>query len=336
MIVTLTPNPSLDRTIEVDGLVRGAVLRVRSSHVEPGGKGVNIARALARNGVQCTAVLPSGGPDGAQLQALLAAEGIDPVLVPVHGAVRSNVSIVEPGGAVTKLNEPGPTLSPVEVKALETAAAEAAEHASWLALSGSLPPGVPEDFYVDLIADLRDQGVRVAVDSSGPALVAALPAQPDLIKPNREELAEATGRRIATVGDAVAAATELRERGAGAVLVSLGPDGAVLVDASGAVHGEAPVEVRRSTVGAGDALLAGFLSAGGPAGPSGPGGSSSGGRGAADHISGNAAALAEALAWGAAAISLPGTQMPGPYDMDRAAAHVHPYVDLDRVLTGQD
>jgi Fructose-1-phosphate kinase and related fructose-6-phosphate kinase (PfkB) len=120
----------------------------------------------------------------------------------------------------------------------------------------------------------------------------------------------------------VSAATELRQRGAVAVLVSLGPDGAVLVDPHGVIHGEAPVEVRRSTVGAGDALLAGYLSVAGDSAGANP--------------RGNAAAIAEALAWGAAAISLPGSQMPGPNDLDRAAVRVHPHVDLDRVLTGQD
>jgi 1-phosphofructokinase len=324
MIVTLTPNPSLDRTVEVGELTRGAVLRVRSSHVEPGGKGVNIARALARHGVRTTAVLPSGGPEGAQLETLLLGEGIEPVLVPVHGTVRSNISLVEPGGTVTKLNEPGPTLSPVEVKALETAAAEVAEHATWLALSGSLPPGVPDDFYADLIDDLRGREVRVAVDTSGVPLTASLIARPDVIKPNLEELAEVTGREIVTLGDAVAAAELLRTHGAVAVLVSLGPDGAVLVDADGAVHGEAPVPVRRSTVGAGDALLAGFLSA--------SSGLSAGGIGATAR----AEALAEALAWGAAAICLPGSQMPGPYDLDRTAVRISPYVDSGRALTRQD
>lgn len=122
-----------------------------------------------------------------------------------------------------------------------------------------------------------------------------------------------TGRTIRTLGDAVAAAEELRDRGAVTVLASLGPDGAVLVDASGATHGEAPVTERRNAVGAGDALLAGFLSAGG----SGP------------------AALAEALAWGAAATSLPGSQMPEPSDLRRNDVVIHSRLDHDRVLEGR-
>jgi len=309
MIVTLTPNPSLDRTAEVDTLVRGAVLRVTAARVEPGGKGVNVARALVLNGHKSRAVLPSGGTEGAQLAALLTAAGIDPVLVPVAGAVRTNVSVVEPDGTTTKLNEPGPTLSAAEVDALVAATLSAAEGAEWVVLSGSLPPGAPEDFYARIIRALRGSGARVVVDSSGPALTAALPAGPDLIKPNREELAEASGTGIRTMRDALHAAGQLRRQGAGAVLVSLGPDGALLVDADGSVHGEGHA-VRRSTVGAGDALLAGFLAGGGTGAP----------------------ALAEALAWGAAAVSLPGSRMPGPADLDHSAVHLHPHVDLDLLL----
>jgi 1-phosphofructokinase len=310
MIVTLTPNPSLDRTVEVDELVRGAVLRVTAAHVEPAGKGVNVARALARSGHKVRAVLPAGGAEGVELAALLAGEGLDTTLVPVHGAVRTNVSVVEPDGTVTKLNEPGPELRAAELDALVTATAAAAGHADWVALSGSLPPGAPDDFYARVVAQLRGSA-RVAVDSSGPALVAALAAGPALIKPNREELAEATGREIRTLRDAIGAAEELRRRGAGAVLVSLGPDGALLVDAGGAVHGEAAA-VRRSTVGAGDALLAGFLA------------------GALNDP--GTTALAEALAWGAAAVSLPGSRMPGPADLDRTAVRLHADLDLDLVL----
>jgi 1-phosphofructokinase len=176
-------------------------------------------------------------------------------------------------------------------------------------LSGSLPPGAPDDFYARIVRDLHDSPARVVVDSSGPALVAALADGPDLIKPNQEELAEAAGRDVRTLRDAVDAAEELRRRGAAVVLVSLGANGALLVDGNGVLHGEAPA-VPRSTVGAGDAFLAGFL-AGGGAGAQG---------------------LTEALAFGAAATSLPGSKMPGPSDLDRAAVRLHTEPDLDRAL----
>ena len=310
MIVTLTPNPSVDRTIEVDALVRGAVLLAIASHVDPGGKGVNVARALAANGHKVRAVLPAGGWEGGQLAALLAPAQVAVVLVPVAGSVRANVSVIEPDGTVTKLNEPGPALSPAEVGAVVTATVTAAADADWVAVSGSLPPATPVDFYARLIELLRRSGTRVAVDTSGPPLLAALSAGPDVVKPNREELAEASGRPVATLGDAVAAAEDLRGRGAKSVLASLGADGALLVDRGGALHGEAPVARPRSAVGAGDATLAGFLAGGGS------------GR----------AALVEALAWGAAATSLPGSRMPEPADLDRAAVLLSSRVDPDRLL----
>src|SRR4051794_20006178 len=315
MILTFTPNPSVDRTVEVDGLVRGAVLRATGARVDPGGKGVNVSRALAAAGHKTRAVLPSGGPEGLQLAALLEPEGIDLVPVAVAGAIRANVTVVEPDGTTTKLNELGPELSPAEANALVAAVEEAAAAASvdWVACCGSLPRGLPDTFYADLVRTLSGSGVQVCVDSSGAPLLAALDAEPDLVKPNAEELAEASGLEIRTLGDAVAAAESLRARGIGAVLASLGADGALLVDDEGTVHGEARVATPRSTVGAGDAMLAGFLAGGG-----------SGVRG-----------LREGLAWGAAAVSLPGSRMPTPADLNPTAVHLHPSVDFSRVLKGQ-
>jgi 1-phosphofructokinase len=261
VIISLTPNPSVDRTIEVDELVRGAVLRAQAARVDPGGKGVNVARALVANGVEARAVLPLGGAEGRQLADLLDGEGIDVVRVPIAGAVRANVSIVEPDGTVTKINEPGPVLSAAELDALVAATVAAAAGADWVAVSGSLPPGAPTDLYARLVTRLHAVGVRVAVDGSGPPLARALAAGPDLVKPNAEELAEASGMVIVTLGDAITAAAELRRRGASAVLASLGPDGALLVDGDRTLHGEALVVERHSTVGAGDAALAGVLGA---------------------------------------------------------------------------
>jgi 1-phosphofructokinase len=311
MIVTLTPNPSVDRTVEVPELVRGAVLRATSAHVDPGGKGVNVARALAANGQKAAAVLPFGGSEGTQLTALLEPEGIGVVKVPIRGAVRANISVVEPDGTTTKLNEPGPELNADEVAALVAATVEAARAGpGWVVLSGSLPPGVPTSLYADLIPQLHASGALVALDSSGPPLTEAISTGPDLIKPNQEELAEAAGRQVHTLGEAVQAAEILRELGARAVLASLGADGALLVDETGAYHGEASVDAVRGTVGAGDATLAGFLAAGGS------------GR----------EALAEGLAWGAAAVSLPGSRMPRPDDLRPSAVRIHDHLEQDRVL----
>ncbi|GAA3511717.1 fructose-1-phosphate kinase PfkB-like protein [Streptosporangium album] len=106
MILTLTLNPSLDRTIEVGSLTRGAVIRAAAAHLDPGGKGVNVSRALLANQVRSRAIIPFGGAEGQQLVAMLA-EGIDMITVPVGGTTRSNVTLAEPDGTVTKINEPG-------------------------------------------------------------------------------------------------------------------------------------------------------------------------------------------------------------------------------------
>lgn len=309
MIVTVTLNPSLDRTIEVGSLTRGAMVRGSATRVDAGGKGVNVARALAEHDAKARAVLPLGGPDGDRLMSLLAADGIDVVAVPVSAGTRSNVSLVEPDGTVTKVNEPGGALQPDEVEALVEAVLDAAEGAEWVVLCGSLPPGVLPDVYARLTGALA--GVSVAVDTSGPALRAALAARPDLVKPNREELSESVGRQIHTLGDAVAAAGLLCEGGAGAVLASLGADGAVLLEDGRPTYGRSTVAAPRSTVGAGDAMLAGFLSAGGH------------GR----------AALEEALAWGAAAVGLPGSRMPGSSDVRREDVHIPTPIDPDLHLS---
>jgi 1-phosphofructokinase len=313
MIVTVTPNPSLDRTLEVETLERGEVVRASAERTDPGGKGVNVSRALVANGHASRAVLPLGGADGELLASLLEGLGIEVAAVPIADATRSNVTVVEPDGTVTKLNAPGPQLSDAEVVALLERAVAAAAGAVWVVASGSLAPGTPDDLYARLADAVRPVGSRVAVDTSGTALDRALAGGPDVLKPNEEELTEVTGVVPENLGDVVRAANELRSNGVGTVVVSLGAVGAVLVGDGDAVHAESEVIVPRSTVGAGDALLAGFLAAGGE-GPD---------------------ALAEGVAWGAAACVLPGTAVPGPADLRRDLVRTHP-VDPERPLALAD
>ncbi|TDV52088.1 1-phosphofructokinase [Actinophytocola oryzae] len=313
MILTLTLNPSLDRTIEIPALVRGEMVRAAATRLDPGGKGVNVARALAAHKLPTCAVIPRGGPEGRQLTELLEEEGIDVCAVPVTGHTRSNVSLVEPDGSVTKINEPGSVLAPDDLERIVKAVLDTSATADWVVASGSLPPGVPDTFYCELGNRLTERGVRFAVDTSGPALTAALGARPALVKPNRDELAEFAGRPMDTLDDVVAAATTMCETGAERVLASLGADGAVLVGGGmGVRYGESPVDRGRSAVGAGDAMLAGYLAGGVTGGD----------------------ALVEALSWGAAAVRLPGSRMPGPGDVDRASVRSHASVDLTRALDG--
>src|SRR5438034_169426 len=200
VIVTLTANPSVDRTLEIPSLDRGEVIRATAAQVHPGGKGVNVARALVANGILARAVLPAGGREGEQLLDLLSSRDVAVVPVPIAESVRENVTVIEPDGTVTKLNAPGPQLAPSEAERLIQVTVDASGGADWVALCGTLPPGAPEDLYGTLVTELHLIGVRVAVDTSGTALVKAIEAGPDLIKPNREELAEAIADPIQDLG----------------------------------------------------------------------------------------------------------------------------------------
>ncbi|MET9886285.1 1-phosphofructokinase [Streptomyces sp. NPDC006430] len=310
MILTVTPNPSLDRTYAVASLDRGAVLRATGDRIDPGGKGVNVSRAVAAAGVRTTAVLPLDGASGVLIAELLGVQGVDVTAVSIAGQTCSNVSLAEPDGTLTKINAPGPELTAEESDLLLETVRTCAGHPTWIAACGSLPRGLQPEWYADLVARARETGARVALDTSGPALTCALGARPDLVKPNAPELAQAVGRPLDTLGDAVRAARELCSRGAGAVLASLGADGQLLVCAEGVFHGTAPAVAVRSDVGAGDAALAGFLIAGGPSAAAGSGGGTS------------PAALVSALAYGAAAVQLPGSVMPTPVDLHPEAVTV--------------
>lgn len=296
MIVTLTPNPSIDRTIAVDRLQPGEVNRARSVRIDPGGKGVNVSRALLANGVDTLAVLPLGGPDGTLLSTLLDDAGLAHAAVGIAGNTRTNVAIVDPSGVTTKVNEPGPELAPGEVAALRAAIPTESE---WVVLCGSLPRGTDTSLFTDVVASYPG---RVAVDTSGPALAAAVAAHPHLIKPNLEEMEELVGRRLLTLTDVADAGRELVEGGVGMIVTSLGADGALLTTADGQWFSSAAVTAPRSTVGAGDCLLAGVLSA-------------------LAEGADPAAALDRGVAWGAAAVTLPGSQVPGPRDISRIRTH---------------
>ncbi|MEW2284840.1 1-phosphofructokinase [Streptomyces sp. NPDC047841] len=310
MILTVTPNPSLDRTYEVQALKRGEVIRAETERMDPGGKGVNVSRAVAAAGRRTVAVLPLGGAPGALVAELLHAQGIEVAPVPVVGATRSNIALAEADGVLTKINAPGPELSGSEQELLLDTVRSQSHDADWIACCGSLPRGLAPSWYADVVTRAHAGGARIALDTSGRALLEALRARPDVVKPNAEELAEAVGRPLTTVGDALKAAEEVRSMGARVVLASLGADGQLLVSDAGAWFGSARVSAVRSNVGAGDASLAGFLIAGGT-GPD---------------------ALASAVAHGAAAVQLPGSVMPTPADLDPAAVTVTTDVPVDREL----
>ena len=300
MIVTLTPNPSVDRTIELTStLERGAVLRARAVTSQAAGKGVNISRAAVAAGVPTIAVLPARSDDPYVLELLR--DGIDCRPEPPAGDVRMNVTITEPDGTTTKINSPGATAGPSTLDRLRRALHQRAAQARWVVLAGSLPPGAPDDWYATLVADLRSLDVGIAVDTSDAPLEAIFAhldvAAPDLLKPNAEELASLAGGDPASIeadpSVAAAAAQVLVDRGVTAVLATLGGSGAVLVTADGAWHATPPPTTVVSTVGAGDSSLFGYLLG-------------------ALRDAAPAERLRLAVAYGSAAAALPGTTIPTP------------------------
>jgi 1-phosphofructokinase len=310
-VVTLTANPSLDRTLELPGpLVAGGIVRLAGATTEPGGKGVNVARAIAAAGGDVVSVLPAAASD--PIVTALRALGLELATVPVQTPVRTNYTLVDPQGTTTKLNEPGAVLSDATRAALTGVLHGHAAQARWVVLSGSLPPSTPADWYAQLVTSLRDTGVRVAVDTSEAPLLALLgagpEAAPDLLKPNSEELAQLAGvteDEILQDPDAARAAVRgLHERGVAEVLLTLGGDGALLSRADGEVWSAVPPRIAvRSTVGAGDCSLAGYLLADLAGAPP-------------------AERLRSAVAYGAASASLPGSAVPTPALIDIDAVRV--------------
>ncbi|WP_132993561.1 1-phosphofructokinase family hexose kinase [Gordonia zhaorongruii] len=311
MIVTVTANPSIDRTAEIDGPLRpGGVHRTLRTHDQPGGKGVNVSRVVAAAGLDTLAVIPARAGD--PFLAHLDRAGLPHAALDVHGDVRVNLTIADPDGITTKVNAPGATLGEAAAAALTDAVLARAAGADWIALCGSLPPGLPESWYADLVGRLSDAGIAVAVDTSGPPLRWVAGARPGLMKPNAEELAELTGadpaelESAATNGDPSAAAeatADLAATTGGAILTTLGAAGALLADSGGVWFATAPKVRVRSTVGAGDSSLAGYLIA---------------------HRRGTDPAdrLRSAVAYGSAAAALHGTTPPTPDLLDQAGATV--------------
>lgn len=308
MIVTVTPNPSLDRAIELSAsLEHGAVQRAQNERVDAGGKGINVSRAVVAAGVDTIAVFPARADD--PFVALVQATLVPTRAIEVEGSVRCNVTLVDPDGTTTKINLPGDDSVARAADLVIEEIVAASKGARWLVLAGSLPPRLATDFFAQATLAVRaahgDNAPRIAVDTSGSPLIAAVDAHPDLIKPNGEELAEllgeAAGEEAEEPAVALARARRLVPSRVGAALVTLGSRGALFVSANASLFAAAPTITVQSTVGAGDSSLAGYL--------------------IAEHEGATAEqCLARAVAYGAAAASLPGTQSPTPTDAGYSVA----------------
>ncbi|VXB80049.1 Putative sugar kinase [Microbacterium sp. 8M] len=278
MIVTVTPNPALDLTWHVDRIVPGGTHRADTGVARAGGKGLNVARVAHAQGAAVRALATAGGPTGAEFAAELAASGVPHELVAVQGATRRSIALVDAHlGDTTIVNERGVNPAPVEWEALKDAVRRAlaeggeprrrAENSDApsraaaarsprvrkpvLVLSGSLPPGAPDDLLPGLIRLGRDAGATVIADTSGPALLAAADAGATVLKPNAAELAEATG-----IADPIEGACELLHRGASLILLSRGADGMLAVTSEEIVRARLAEPLAGNPTGAGDAAVA--------------------------------------------------------------------------------
>lgn len=280
MIVTLTLNPSLDLTYLLAETAVGQVEvhRATTATIEASGKGVNVSRALHANGRRTVAVLPLGGTTGHHLAELLGTDGVPFRSTTQRSDTRINTTLAVDGGHTAKVNGPGGHLTDADLAALKrevdaalhdaaTADGDQGAHGAgddqelWLAVCGSLPPGVDPAVLGEFVTLAHDRGARCAIDASGPALAAAIAAGADLLAPNRLELAEVAASAAAaqTIHDLASVALDVAAATGAALLVSLGKDGALFTDGTVVIHGHGPALTPVNTAGAGDALLSGWL-----------------------------------------------------------------------------
>jgi 6-phosphofructokinase 2 len=256
-ILTLTANPAIDISTEVDEIAPVRKLRCAAARRDAGGGGINVARVAERLGAKVTAIYPAGGATGRLLQTLVEREGVDSIAIAVKEETREDFTVLErKSGQQFRFVLPGAPLADGEWQACLEALAGVAAMPSLVVFSGSLPPGVPDDFYARAAALAKARGAQVAMDTSGAALSAALREGVHLIKPNLRELQELTHASLTDMSERIKACRMLIDTGgAAAVALTLGADGALLVTHDAAVFANSPPIEAASAVGAGDSFL---------------------------------------------------------------------------------
>lgn len=260
-IVTLTVNPALDVSTTTETVMPEHKMRCGPSRVDPGGGGVNVSRVIERLGGHSTAIYAVGGATGQAYRQLLEAEGIIGRAIGIGGSTRQNVTIDETStGKQFRFVLQGPELSTAEWQQCLQATESAMHLGGYVVPSGSIAPGMPDDFYARVARAAQRAGVRCVVDASGEALAEAVDEGVYLVKPSGRELGELVGASVMTIDDKVEAARELVGRGRiEVVALTLGADGAALVTAEGVTRLASPPITVRSTVGAGDSFLAALV-----------------------------------------------------------------------------
>lgn len=258
-IITLTLNPALDKSTSIDKLEPESKLRCEQPVYEPGGGGINISRVLKRLGAESTAVFAAGGPSGKRISDLLRGEGVAHHAIASNGWTRENLTVyVRATQRQYRFVMPGAEMETAESQAFLDFIE--AEPSSWIVISGSLPAGVSDDFFTKLAQIAQAKQSKLIVDTSGEPLKKALDAGVFMIKPNLKELTDLSGKTTVMLQDQEALAMQLVNDGkCEIVVVSLGARGAMLASKSGIYYATPPTVVVKSTVGAGDSMVAGML-----------------------------------------------------------------------------
>jgi 1-phosphofructokinase len=259
-LVTITLNPAIDETVFVDQLRVGEVNRARGLHFQPGGKGINVSRMLSGFGIETAATGFLGKVNGEIYKRLFEEKTIEDEFVWTPGRTRTGIKIVsESARQTTDINFPGFEPSLAALEEFEARIRKMIQPGRWFVLAGSLPKGLGIDFFEELIVMLKRGGARVAVDTSGESLNVAIEHGVDLIKPNEHELAEVLKCSLSSFSEKVEAALELQRTKVSRVILSLGSEGALFATSEKQLMASAPPVKVVSTVGAGDALLSGYL-----------------------------------------------------------------------------
>ncbi len=260
MIVTVTMNPALDKTARVDRLAPGGLNRLSDVIIDAGGKGLNVSKTIAALGGESVATGFLGGAVGTQVKGLLSDQGIQADFVHIGQPTRTNLKVLSPVEGITEFNEPGPAVTAAELTALTEKLSSYARPGALIVLTGSLPLGLAPSVYRDLVATLREGGARVFVDADGEPFRLALDAAPDFVKPNTFELAQLFSLPVEPdLDERVGLCRRLVERGIGLVALSMGAEGALFVTAEEVLAFPGLSVEARSTVGAGDGMVAALV-----------------------------------------------------------------------------
>jgi 1-phosphofructokinase family hexose kinase len=258
LIVTLTINPAIDRTLCVDRLAFEDRAYIKSTHETAGGRGINSSAVVHAFGGQTLAVLTSGGDSGKRLEALLGQRGFPIAVVPIQREIRTNLTITDRHGLTVNLNEIGPEMSASEVAAVEQTVRKALDQATWLLLCGSVPPGVPAGLYGKLIGLARKKKVKSLLHADGAPLREGIEAHPTVVTPNQQEAERLLGKTLLTRKQYLEAAERIHQMGAESVVLSLGSRGAVGASADGLIEAVPPPVDALCPIGAGDAMGAAY------------------------------------------------------------------------------